>query len=367
MLPMPGHDGLVQQRPLELGPAAAQRGDGGVEVEQRVHRVAGDVRDRLRAAARRRRPGPAGAPTARRTCAGRRTAAPGRRRRSGTGPAGASRPGARGPRRASGRSCPRWASTASSPASCSSRSSQRYLPRRRAAVMRAPGQPGREVGAARDVPPDRTRMTDLDGRDGAVQHVVGETAADDLDLGELRHRAARRSATVAGRRARRGTLRRQRAPGQLGGLLLGFLLRAARARAQVRPPTTAVAVNTLRWSGPSSAIRYSGTPWPWRRGELLQARLPVQTGAEQRRAAQQLVEQAVDQLARRSPGRARGTPRRSAPRWRRPGCWPSTGRRSAPRRGPGTGRRPGRPRPTSSAATPASACMFTTLARSFAS
>ena len=46
---------------------------------------------------------------------------------------------------------------------------------------------GSEVRRTRQVPPDDTRAEELDAADATSGDVVGEAAADDLDLGQLGH------------------------------------------------------------------------------------------------------------------------------------------------------------------------------------
>ena len=226
---------------------------------------------------------------------------------------------------------------------------------------RAPDQPCREVVAALEVAAHRARVGDVDVRDRAVDDVVGQAPPDDLDLGQLGHGRSARAGAVA----RRG-LGRQGPPRELGGLLLGLLLGAAAARAQGAAADHRRGGEQLGVVGPLLGDPVLGDAEVRRRRQLLQAGLPVQA---RRRAAGPPAAASRTAGARpsgRSPGRAAGTPRRSAPRWRRRGCWSSSGRRSAPRRARGTGApraRPGRAAP----ATPASACMLTTLARSLAS
>ena len=126
----------------------------------------------------------------------------------------------------------------------------------------AAGQAGREVGRAADVAAHRRGWQHVDRRRCVADDVGLESAADDLDLGKLRHSG---SAVVLG--ARLGRRRRPRAAqrvGRLGRLLLGLLLRAADAVAvDACSPTRTRAVNVFLWSGPSSSMRYSGTPRAW--------------------------------------------------------------------------------------------------------
>ena len=69
------------------------------------------------------------------------------------------------------------------------------------------------------------------------------------------------------------------------------------------------------------------------RGELLQAGLPVQAGAEGRGLLDQRVEEPVDQVGGGVEAAGRGRPRRSPPRGCRRGSRPCPGRRWSPRRG----------------------------------
>ena len=214
--------GLVEQRPLDLGVPPPQGGREGVDVEGLVERVDGDVRQPRRGSRRRHCSSTARPPKVRWST--KRSSRPpsvkvNRARRCvSSGWPTASRP-------AAGRSCPGGPTRAPPEAapSGSASGSHRYLPRRWAAVKRAAGQRGDEVLGALEVPADGARVVDLDGGDGAAGDPLLQAAPDHLDLGQLGHR--RRSGVVG-----------QRAPGRLGGLLLGGLLGPA---ACPRPCTVA--------------------------------------------------------------------------------------------------------------------------------
>ena len=192
--------------------------------------------------------------------------------------------------------------------------SQRYLPRRRAAATRRPVERGGEVVR---------RRRGGGGHRARVQHSTrGDGAADDVVArgrgGRPRPRGARARA-VAGRPVgsdvgrRRGRRRRalERVPGRLGGLLLGLLLGPARAVAVDR-----VADDDLRGEG-LLVVRallvdeVLGTPSASRRGELLQAGLPVQAGAEAWPPAPSAGRRGGARASRRGlEARRRGRPRR---------------------------------------------------------
>ena len=84
---------------------------------------------------------------------------------------------------------------------------------------RAAGQGGDEVLGALEVPPDGPRVVHLDGGHRAPGDPLLQAAPDHLDLGQLRHGGL--TSALGG----------QGPPGGLGGLLLGGLLRPARAAA----------------------------------------------------------------------------------------------------------------------------------------
>ena len=158
---------------------------------------------------RRRRPAPAARGPARRTCAGRRSAARGRRRRSAPGPAGASR------RR-------RVAAADQQLSAHAQVAHQREV----AAVERepevlappagrrhpAPGEPALEVGRPGRVPAHGARVQHLGVEHGAPGHPAVEPAPHHLDLGQLGHQASAGSAaSVAGGSERgRGSARAAR-------------------------------------------------------------------------------------------------------------------------------------------------------------
>ena len=228
--------------------------------------------------------------------------------------------------------------------------------RGRPARGRAGGRPGRRGTAPRAIVRPTTWSC--------------EAAADDLDLGQLRHprrsgglgAGGRRSTGRRGRRRRRVGRARSRPPRRPSARPPSCCGRSPSP--STSSPTTARAVKSFSWSGPSSVTRYSGTPSEAEAAQLLQAGLPVEAGAEGGRLRHQRVEQVVHERAR-----PRSMPARQvdgaddAPPSCRRGSRPCRGRRCSPRRGRAGGTRP-RPRVR---ATSARARMLTTAARSLAS
>ena len=109
---------------------------------------------------------------------------------------------------------PRWASTASPSVS----GSQRYLPRRRGSAKVRPTSCARSR-RPRQVAADRPGMQHLALRDLPAGDAGGQTAADDLDLGKLRHAPESAGGDRPGAAA---ALQRREGDGR--GVLLGFLL-----------------------------------------------------------------------------------------------------------------------------------------------
>ena len=225
---------------------------------------------------------------------------PSDRRRARTGPAGAARRGRRRGCTSSWPLIPRWAEHRVA--------AVERQPEVLARAGAAPSTTVRPVSrAAKSSAPARWRRT---GR-GCSTSTASSGAADDVAprgrAGRPRPRAARAPASVLAQLPS-GTvavLGGDGAVGGLGGLLLGLLLRPAGAVAveAARRPAPA-AVKVFSWSGPSSSMTYSGTPRECAGGQLLQAGLPVQAGAE---------------AGRRSPsaGRTAGARPRRRPRSRR--------------------------------------------------
>ena len=284
MLPMP--ETSVWSSRARLSPVRRRRSAAreGLVVERRVERVAGDVRH----AARDVPPAPSGRAArrrARRRCAGRRSAAPGRRRRTGPHPQVRLVGGVR-----------RLQEQLAAHAQVGDEASASSAVEREPEVLAAAATPrgpcvraaGREVAA-----PAAWRRTargcwTSDGGDRAAGHPAVEAAPDDLDLGQLGHRSADRRRLGAP----------QCVPGRRGRFLLGLLLAASDARAAVHAaPTRTTAVKVFSWSGPGLADQVLGDAEPEGGGELLQAGLPVQAGAERGRL-------------RRSAGRRAGGPAR---------------------------------------------------------
>ena len=173
---------------------------------------------------------------------------------------------------------PRCASTASSPAAPPSSSSHRYLPRRRASVIVRPtsrpaksASPARWRRTARGWPTSTStivrfrtcsarprRTTSTSGSSGTLGR-LSEPAALDVAASFVSACHASSAAFCSA----------------------SFLVRPSPDPSS-RPPTTAVAVNIFRWSGPvlgDAVLRHAEIA---RGRELLEAGLPVQT---RRRAA----------------------------------------------------------------------------------
>ena len=267
------------------------RGDGVVEGERGVHRVAGDVRDRCgqQAAADGRRR--AGARTARRTCAGRRTAAPARRRRTRTRMRrcfSSGRPGVGDEHLAAHAEVREHGVVAAA---------VELQPQVLAAAPgrgdRAARQPGGEVGAAREVAAHRARVGDR-----RRARSCGRRRGRPGPAGRPRPRAARARRSARAAPLPDGGLGRQRpaTPAAAAFCSASFLVRPP-PDPRARPPTTAVAVNSFEWSGPLLGDPVLGHAEVRCRRQLLQAGLPVQAGARAAGRAQQRVEQPVHDLA----------------------------------------------------------------------
>ena len=216
------------------------------------------------------------------------------RPRTEAAPAGAARRVRRAAARASGRSCRggragRRRCRGGARGTC--RGGGRRRPRARSARAAKSSAPARCAA-------DRPGVQHLDRGEPAADDVGLETAADDLDLGELGHEpgaVGRRRATggpppsSARSRGRPSRPPAARPPSSTG---------RRRGRRGSRRPCTC-AVNVLAWSGPSSSMTYSGTPSECSARELLQARLPVQPGAQPGGRLHQRVEEQVHDVARR--------------------------------------------------------------------
>ena len=291
-----------------------------------------------------------------RTSAGRRTAARARRPRSRTGRAGASAPACRARRPAAGRSCPGgWSGPAGgrqgppAPARGTCRGARRQGRRCRSAGRRGRpvrggdgGRPGcrgtaprrsvvRRRGPAGRAGRPRPRGAQASARSGAsTPGGVGSTGA------PRRAALARRVSSVHAISA--------------AFCSASFLLRPIPSPSTSSPTTAPGGEDLLvvRALLGDAVLRDTERG---RGGELLQAGLPVEAGAEGGRAAHQRVEQVVHERG------GRGQPARQVdgadapPRWCRPGSRPCPGRRCSPRRGRAGGtprgracvrRRPGR-------------------------
>ena len=198
-----------------------------------------------------------------------------------------------------------------------------------------------------EVAAHRRGCRDLDGGD-ACAGARGRPGR----AGRPRPRAARARCQAVGRptlrRARQGPAQASVAPRGRRGCCPRPARRPAarrpswcgprRARARTCRPTCTCARKLLGVVGASSTTEYSGDAEPVLGGDLLQAGLPVQAGAERhgparaagRRAGARARVAAVDAAAL-------GRPRRSPPRRCRRGSSPCRGRRWSPR--PGRGRR----------------------------
>ena len=178
----PGDQVLVQQRPLDPGALGAQPRHRGREVELRVEGVAADVRDLLRQLGPAGREGqPAEHPLVDEAEPGVAVGEP------------EQHPGV-GHQRRGDRVQPELA--AHPQVGQDGVAVGQRQPEILAAAARLgegpPGQRGGEVVGARQVPTDRSRVQDLHRGDPAVGDPGGQTAPDDLDLGELGHQVSER-------------------------------------------------------------------------------------------------------------------------------------------------------------------------------
>ena len=342
--------------------APADAADEVVVVERRVERVARDVGDlgRQVGAARPR-------PTARRTSAGRRSAAPGPRPRprARAAPAGAARPARRGGCTSSCPLMPRWPEQG---VAVVEREPEVLAPPP-GGLDAAAGQRLGEAGGPADVTAHRAGVQHVDAGDRGAEHVALEAGADDLDLGELGHVQRRSSGCRRGRRRPRPAVRRRRATRRSR--------RTPSRRRPARPPS---------WSGPRRCRRAAsadahlggeglhvvgavvlddvlGHAERVLGGELLQRGLPVEAGAQRGGRLDEGVEEQVHDLRRRS-------------RCRRSRCTAPITASTVSERIEAFSRPPvaSSPRPSLTcsprpmrAATPASARALTTAARSLAS
>jgi hypothetical protein len=207
-----GHGRLVEQRPLELGAAAADRGDGVVEGEGGVHRVAGDVGDRrgeqatarcIRQSARRGGDeGVRGQPAERAlvdepqlgSLVGKHDPDP---QVLLVGPTRdgdehlTAHPEVREHRVAAGPRCSESGVRCTQRSESGVRCIRVRVPQLEPEVLpppprrgdHAPGQACREVVATLEVPAHGAGVRHLDARDRAADDVVGQASPDDLDLG----------------------------------------------------------------------------------------------------------------------------------------------------------------------------------------
>ena len=204
---------LVQQRPLDpgaLAPAAARRPRRG-----RTPGRTGRGRCARPPSGSSAPPGDRDSPPNMRWSTKRSSGSPSAKpeQHPGVGHHGRRRPGPAG----TGRSSPGGPATASPSVS----GSQRYLPRRRGSAKVRPASEAAKSSAPGQVPTDRPGVQHLHRGDPAAGDPGGQTAADDLDLGQLRHQVSER---------RRGRCRASALEGREGhgrGVLLGLLLVAA--------------------------------------------------------------------------------------------------------------------------------------------
>src|SRR4051812_2668746 len=193
---------------------------------------------------------------------------------------------------------PRWMIRAWRWASGACRTSQRYLPRRSAAstalpVTRAarsagPGRCRRATRLPRNCADPRRRPTTWSCSPRRTTSTSGSSGI--RGVGGLGARGRRGR---GGRRQGGLGAPAQLGPGDLGRLLLRLLLAAAHALAEHLVTDDRTGGEDLLVVGPLLGDAVLRDTERGRGGELLQARLPVQAGAEAGRAAHQRVEQVV--------------------------------------------------------------------------
>src|SRR5919112_2943737 len=192
---------------------------------------------------------------------------------------------------------PRWASTASAPRAPPSSSSHRYFPRRHAALIVWPAR-----RAAKSSPPATCRRTARgcatstwairrSSTCAARPRRTTSTSGSSGTCFRSPNESALRGGVAGGRLGRQGP------PRQLCCLLLGLLLRAAVPRAQRAPPDDRRGGEELRVVRALLGDPVLGHAQVRRGGELLQAGLSIEAGAEQGRRFQQRVEEPVHDRA----------------------------------------------------------------------
>ena len=300
MLPTP--ETTVWSSRIRLTPEArcGRLATNSVVVELRVERVAGDVRDL------RRQVGAAGGvrepaehplvDEAQLGVGGRRAARRTRRCRSSGAPAG-------------------WTSSCPLIPRCASTASP--LVERQPEVLAAAaggdhpaaGEAGGEVVGTGQVPADGAGVQDLDPGHGAADDVRPRARAGRPRPRAARARSGQASASGVGGPAAPGR-RGDRAVGGLGGLLLGLLLGPAGAVAVERVADAHLRGEGLLVVGALVLDDVLRDAEGVLGGELLQAGLPVQAGAEARRGLASAGRTAGGRRARRPRSRRRGRPRR---------------------------------------------------------
>ena len=296
-----GDQRLVEQGALEPGATPAQRRmTTASSSNSRVEQVAGDVRDRRRHGIVRVVRAPGRAPRAarppkvrwstKRSC-GPPSAKSTLTRRCGFG-------GASGGSTSSWPLMPRWATSASSGRPSGS---QRYLPAARADCQRPAGQPGGQVGGAGQVPADRAGVQhpDLADRSGPTtwaarpRRTTSTSGSSGTAVTAAASAAVGSSVLSSGCRCAAARSRRPRRPAARPPSCCG----RCRCR-RSRRPTTALGVEDLlvvRALLGDDVLRHAERGGG---GQLLQAGLPVQAGAEPGRGRQQRVDQVVHEPGR---------------------------------------------------------------------
>ena len=227
---------------------------------------------------------------------------------------------------------------------------------------------------AGQVPAHGARVPHLDRGDPAADDPLGQALPDRLHLGQLRHGScpaarppsrSRRPRTAVGHAGaidigRVGVVGSAGAVvGRLGHARCSVRQAASAARCSASfllrpsappyrsPATTTQAVKVFAWSGPGLVDPVLRHAEPQRRGQLLQAGLPVQRRRPGRPTRPSAGRRAGGSPPRRCPGRTAGRSRRAAPPGCRRGCSPCPGRRcvSSPLPSSRYGAEPVRPEP----------------------
>src|SRR5918998_415342 len=181
---------------------------------------------------------------------------------------------------------PRWASNASSPP----RSSQRYLPRRRAACTWRPAS-----RAAKSSSPAIWRRTERGWCTSTAATVRPATCS--ARPSRTTSTSASSGMALSRRRGAPAGQLGQRAPGHLGGPLLGFFLGSALPRSLLHAGYRGGCGELLEVVWPFLDHSVLGHTHLVTGCELLEAGLPIQARTQQRSHHQQRVEQPVHHLA----------------------------------------------------------------------